>query len=59
MGEVGKHQKPLSEMELELANLRRELARVKMERVILKKSGGNSPTKALIRCAPVFHAGLY
>jgi transposase len=37
LGEVGKGQKPLTEMELELARLRRELAEVKMERDLLKK----------------------
>lgn len=36
--EVGKNQKPLSEMELELARLKRELAGVKIERDILKKA---------------------
>ena len=35
---IGRQQKPLSEAELELARLRRELARVKMERDILKKA---------------------
>ena len=38
LSEVGKNQKPLSETELELARLRRELAQVKMERDILKKA---------------------
>jgi transposase len=37
LGEVGKGQKPLSELELELAKIRRELAEVKMERGLLKK----------------------
>jgi len=36
--EVGKNQRPLSETELELARLRRELDQVKMERDILKKA---------------------
>jgi transposase len=36
--EVGKHQKPLSEMEMELARVKRELAEVKMERDLLKKA---------------------
>jgi transposase len=35
---IGRQQKPLSEAELELSRLRRELARVKMERDILKKA---------------------
>jgi len=36
--DVGKNQKSLSEMELELARLKRELAGVKIERDILKKA---------------------
>jgi transposase len=36
--EVGKHQKPLSEMEMELARVKRELAEVRMERDLLKKA---------------------
>ena len=35
--EVGKHQKPMTEAELELARLRKELAEVKLERDLLKK----------------------
>lgn len=38
LGEVGKHQKPLSELEMELARVKRELAEVKMERELLKKA---------------------
>jgi len=38
LAEVGKNQRQLSETELELSQLRRELARVKMERDILKKA---------------------
>lgn len=38
LGEVGKNQKPLSETEMELARVRKELAEVKMERDILKKA---------------------
>jgi transposase len=34
---IGKSQKPLTEMELELAKLKRELAETKMERDLLKK----------------------
>jgi transposase len=37
LGEVGKGQKPLSELEFELAKIKRELAEVKMERDLLKK----------------------
>ena len=36
--DVGKHRKPLSEMEMELARVRRELAEVRMERDLLKKA---------------------
>lgn len=38
LSEIGKTQKPLSEKEMELARLKRELAEVKMERDILKKA---------------------
>jgi transposase len=34
---VGKHQKPLIELELELSRVKRELAEVKMERDFIKK----------------------
>lgn len=37
LAEIGKHQKPLSEVELELARLKKELAEVKLERDLLKK----------------------
>lgn len=36
--EVGKTQRPLTEIELELAKTKRELAEVKMERDLLKKA---------------------
>jgi transposase len=35
--EVGKEQKPQTELEAELARVQRELAQVKMERDLLKK----------------------
>ena len=38
LGDVGKNQKPLSEVELALARTKRELAEVKMERDLLKKA---------------------
>jgi transposase len=38
LGDVGKNQKPLSEVELELARTKRDLAEVRMERDILKKA---------------------
>ncbi len=34
---VGKHQKPLTDLELELSRVKRELAEVKMERDFIKK----------------------
>jgi len=38
LGEVGKKYRPLTEIEMELARVRKELAEVKMERDILKKA---------------------
>ena len=38
LGEIGKAQKPLTELEMELARTKKELAEVKMERDILKKA---------------------
>jgi len=38
LGEIGKVQKPLTEVEMELARTKKELAEVKMERDILKKA---------------------
>jgi transposase len=38
LGSIGKNQRPLTEIELELARTKRELAEVKMERDILKKA---------------------
>jgi transposase len=38
MSEIGKNQRPLTEIEMELARTKRELAEVKMEREILKKA---------------------
>jgi transposase len=38
LGAVGKTQRPLTEIEMELARTKRELAEVKMERDILKKA---------------------
>ena len=38
LGEIGKAQKPLTEVEMELARTKKELAQVKMERDILKKA---------------------
>ena len=38
LGEIGKQQRQLSDVELELAKLKRELAKVRMERDILRKA---------------------
>ena len=38
LGDVGKAQKPLTEVEMELAMTKKELVEVKMERDILKKA---------------------
>jgi len=38
LGEVGKTQRPLTEIEMELARTKKELVEVKMERDILKKA---------------------
>jgi transposase len=38
LSEIGKSQKPLTEVETELARVRKELAEVKMERDLLKKA---------------------
>jgi transposase len=38
LGDVGKTQKPLTEFEMKLARMKKELVEVKMERDILKKA---------------------
>ena len=38
LGEIGKAQKPLTEVEMELVRTKKELVEVKMERDILKKA---------------------
>jgi len=38
LGDIGKGQKPLTEVEMELARTKKELVEVKMERDILKKA---------------------
>jgi len=38
LGDVGKQQRPQTDIEIELARVKRELAEVKMERDILKKA---------------------
>ena len=43
LGEVGKNYRPLTEVEMELARTKKELAEVKMEREILKKQPRTLP----------------
>jgi transposase len=38
LGEIGKTQRPLTEIEMDLARAKKELAEVRMERDILKKA---------------------
>jgi transposase len=38
LGEIGKGQRPLTDVEMELARMKKELVEVKMERDILKKA---------------------
>jgi len=38
LGEIGKTQRPLTELEMELARVKKELAETKMERDLLKKA---------------------
>ena len=38
LGNLGKYQRPITEIEMELVQVKRELAKVKMERDILKKA---------------------
>jgi putative transposase len=45
LGEIGKTQRPLTEIELEMAKTKRELAEVKMERDLLKKRRRTLPGK--------------
>ncbi|MBY0500235.1 MAG: transposase, partial [Nitrosomonas sp.] len=42
LGEVGKNQKALTDLEMELARVKRELAEVRKERDLLKKAAGDS-----------------
>ena len=43
LGKIGKTQKPLTEVEMELARMKKELVEVKMERDILKKQPRTLP----------------
>ena len=46
--EVGKHQRPLTDIEMELARVKRELAEVRMERDILKKAAAYFAKESLL-----------
>jgi len=48
LGEIGKTQKPLTELEMELARTKKELAEVKMERDILKKAAAYFARESLL-----------
>ncbi len=48
LGEVGKTQKNLTEIEMELARTKKELAEVKMERDILKKAAAYFAKESLL-----------
>jgi transposase len=49
LGEVGKLQRPLTEIEMELARTKKELVEVKMERDILKKAAAYFARESLPR----------
>ena len=61
LGEIGKAQKPLTEVEMELAWAKKELVEVKMERDILKKQPRTLPrSRCTVRgdeqgAAPISH----
>jgi len=48
LSEIGKSQRPLSEIEMGLARTKRELAEVKMERDILKKAAAYFAKESLL-----------
>ena len=50
LGEIGKTQKPLTEVEMELARTKKELVEVKMERDILKKQPRTLPGSRCTVC---------
>lgn len=47
LGEIGRHHRQMSEIELELARVKRELAKTRMERDILKKAAAYLEPPAL------------
>ena len=48
LGEIGKTQRPLTEIEMELARTKKELSEVKMERDILKKAAAYFARESLL-----------
>jgi transposase len=48
LGEVGKSRKPLTEVEVELAKVKRELVIVRMERDVLKKAAAYFAKESLL-----------
>jgi len=48
LGDVGKSQKPLTEVEMELTRTKKELIEVKMERDILKKAAAYFARESLL-----------
>ena len=48
LGEIGKSQRPLTEIERELAQVKRELSLAKMERDILKKAAAYFAKESLL-----------
>ena len=50
LGDVGKNYRPLTEVEMELARTKKELAEVKMERDILKKAAAYFARESGSRC---------
>lgn len=53
LGKIGKHYREKSEVELEIAQLKRELAGMKMERDILKKAAAYFGVSCLATCEEV------
>ena len=51
LGDVGKTYRPLTEVEMDLARTKKELAEVKMERDILKKAAAYFEVDPIVRTA--------
>ena len=58
LGEIGKMQKPLSEIEMELAKVKKENAELRMERDILKKQPRTLPGSRCPVCGNETDAAL-